>query len=125
MQKCGDSYSGELANISSPNYPDNYTVRSECIYLIRVPDAKAIRLTFYDFSTETEKDSFEYGIGASVDYKHKLGTFSGRLSGSYLPDPVTLHSNQVWILFLSDRSAVDRGWFLEYSAGWYILFYLI
>ncbi|XP_077980592.1 tolloid-like protein 2 [Glandiceps talaboti] len=111
-ETCGGVYSSKSGQLSSPMYPNNYTLRAECVYFIKIPNAKAIKLVFLDFSMENGRDTFEYGTGPTVDYRIKLGTYTG----SVIPQPIVLQNNSVWILFSSDRSISDKGWKLDYTA---------
>lgn len=52
---CSHDYSTETGVLTSPNYPNNYPVRMECIYTITVGINRQIVLSFTNFSLHGNK----------------------------------------------------------------------
>lgn len=52
---CSHNYSTETGVLTSPNYPNNYPVRTECIYTITVGINRQIVLHFTNFTLEGNK----------------------------------------------------------------------
>lgn len=49
---CGGTYLSNHGSLSSPNFPHNYYVSSDCVYKIVVPIGSTIKLKFTDFHLE-------------------------------------------------------------------------
>ena len=49
---CGRNYNGREGKIKSPNYPNYYSPRANCLYKITVPTGMRVRAKFNNFSVE-------------------------------------------------------------------------
>ena len=103
---CDEYHTSTNGSISSPNYPGAYPSNSDCTYIIDIPGASAITITFQDrFLLEANFDKLYYGTGLVADTSLAVGT----LSSYILPPPLTLYSSTVWLRFISDDNVVYEG----------------
>jgi len=106
-----------VGNVSSPNYPLNYPINTECSWVLNVPAGNTIEFTLVDMDIETAVscrwDYVELRDGGS------LGSNSlGKFCGSSLPSPARFISsgNQLFVKIRSDASVTGRG----FTASWKI-----
>ncbi|XP_019353396.2 cubilin [Alligator mississippiensis] len=110
---CSHEYNSDTGVITSPNYPNNYPVRTQCIYRITVRTNKQIVLHFTNFTLEGNKR-------CSLDYVeirdggYETSPFLGKYCGLTLPPVIVSHSNRLWIKFVSDVYGTKTG----FSAYW-------
>ena len=108
----------QSGTLSSPNYPNNYVDGRTCYYFIRVRNAQKIEFSINAFMTETDKDYFEYGQGATANFQNAIEQLTGDIgvtNGN--PRVFEVQGDQAWIIFSSDRNNADTGWTLTYRAG--------
>uniref|UniRef100_A0A8C0J8V6 Cubilin n=1 Tax=Chelonoidis abingdonii TaxID=106734 RepID=A0A8C0J8V6_CHEAB len=110
---CTHQYTDATGVLTSPNYPRNYPVKTECIYRIRVETNKQIALHFTNFILEGNKfcssDYVEIRDGG-----YETSPVLGKYCGSTLPPVIISHSNRLWIKFVSDVYGTRTG----FSAYW-------
>ncbi|XP_040449627.1 cubilin isoform X3 [Falco naumanni] len=110
---CSYNYSTETGVLTSPNYPNNYPVRIECIYTITVGINRKIVLRFTNFSLERSNicrnDHVEIRDGG-----YETSPYLGKYCGTDLPPVIISHGNKLWIKFVSDVFFTGRG----FSADW-------
>uniref|UniRef100_A0A8C3I7Z9 Cubilin n=1 Tax=Chrysemys picta bellii TaxID=8478 RepID=A0A8C3I7Z9_CHRPI len=110
---CSHQYTDATGVLTSPNYPRNYPVQTECIYRIRVETNKQIALHFTNFTLEGNKlcsmDYVEIRDGG-----YETSPVLGKYCGSTLPPVIISHSNRLWIKFVSDVYGTRTG----FSAYW-------
>ena len=96
MALCG----GHLKNsgrIQSPNYPDNYTSRKDCVWILEVEDGKQATLSFDNFETERDETcNYDY---LEIRDNDENGQLLGKFCGVDLPDDVLSKSNRLWAVF--------------------------
>uniref|UniRef100_A0ABM0MEN6 Fibropellin-3-like n=1 Tax=Saccoglossus kowalevskii TaxID=10224 RepID=A0ABM0MEN6_SACKO len=88
-----------------------------CYYFIKVPSTvgqQEVLLTFTVFRVELNKDFVFIGAGPTADIN---AAGASVLSGTTLPAPIAINSDQVWIIFYADSSTNDIGWILTYVSG--------
>lgn len=94
--------------ISSPNWPDFYPSRKDCVWHFTTTPGHRIRLTFINFELEPHQectyDHIEVFDGRNIN-SHSLG----RYCGSKLPHPITSSGNQMYMVFYSDASVQRKG----------------
>ncbi|OWK59671.1 Cubilin, partial [Lonchura striata] len=70
---CSHNYTSDTGTLTSPNYPNNYPVRTECTYTITVGINRHIVLNFTDFTLEGNKrcteDYVEISRGSPVKFQ--------------------------------------------------------
>ncbi|NXY42567.1 CUBN protein, partial [Ceuthmochares aereus] len=110
---CSHNYSAETGVLTSPNYPNYYPVRTECIYTITVGINRQIVLLFTNFTLEGNKvctnDYIEIRNGG-----YETSPFLGKYCGTDLPPVIISHGNKLWIKFVSDVFGTSTG----FSAEW-------
>uniref|UniRef100_A0A8C8BEW9 Cubilin n=1 Tax=Otus sunia TaxID=257818 RepID=A0A8C8BEW9_9STRI len=103
----------ETGVLTSPNYPNNYPVRMECIYTITVGINRQIVLNFTDFTLQGNKrcteDYVEIRNGG-----YETSPPLGKYCGTDLPPVIISHGNKLWIKFVSDVYGTANG----FSAEW-------
>ncbi|XP_072016847.1 tolloid-like protein 2 [Amphiura filiformis] len=109
---CGGTFNSFSGTISSPNYPNRYPVYASCDYIISVPTATAINITFHSFDVEYEYDYLVFGVGTNPE----TSSPSDSLTGSIVPDPFILGSGTMWFRFFSDSSLNNYGFLLTWEA---------
>uniref|UniRef100_A0A8B9GL35 Cubilin n=1 Tax=Amazona collaria TaxID=241587 RepID=A0A8B9GL35_9PSIT len=110
---CSHNYSTETGVLTSPNYPNNYPVQTECIYTITVEMNKQIVLNFTDFTLEGNKRCTQDYVEIR-DGGYETSPSLGRYCSTDPPPLIISHSNKLWIKFVSDRFGTRKG----FSAEW-------
>ncbi|KAM7405386.1 hypothetical protein PAMP_012653 [Pampus punctatissimus] len=107
-QKCGGTLTGDKDTFSSPFFPSNYPPTITCVWDIKVPKEKFVKVHFKKFSLQQNSNQ------CLKDYVDVNGQ---RLCGSNLKSTVfTSRSNTITVTFKSDSSYVDQGFTAEYEA---------
>uniref|UniRef100_A0A8C3CRJ2 Cubilin n=1 Tax=Cairina moschata TaxID=8855 RepID=A0A8C3CRJ2_CAIMO len=110
---CSHNYSTETGVLTSPNYPNNYPVRTECIYTITVGINRQIVLRFTNFTLEGNKRCTEDYVEIR-DGGYETSPPLGIYCGTDLPPVIISHGNKLWIKFVSDIFGTRQG----FSAEW-------
>ncbi|XP_078598285.1 neuropilin-2-like [Branchiostoma floridae x Branchiostoma japonicum] len=113
-QVCGGTLSAPLGGtVTSPNYPGYYPNYATCHWTITVPEGSIVLLTFDSFEIELGND-FLYIYDGGSDSRLRSWSFSGE----FIPDPIISTSNQMILLFTSDRyDDDDPGFQASYTAA--------
>ncbi|XP_059056661.1 tolloid-like protein 1 [Achroia grisella] len=102
--------------IVSPNYPDLYPSRKDCVWQFSTTPGHRIKLIFNVFELEPHQecayDHVSIYDGASADEKTL-----GRFCGSKLPHPVVASQNQMYVVFKSDASVQRKGFLATHSTA--------
>ncbi|XP_036131390.1 cubilin [Molossus molossus] len=111
---CGGLQTGESGVIASPNYPASYDSLTHCAWLLEVPQGHTITLTFSDFDIEDHFtcawDSVTVRNGGSPG-----SPIIGQYCGSSNPSPIQSGSNQLVVIFNSDHSVQNGGFYATWS----------
>ncbi|VDI57027.1 cubilin [Mytilus galloprovincialis] len=89
-------------NFSSPYYPGLYPNNKECKYIIDVPDGYVVVLHLYDIETESCCDHVSLG-----NYQYNKGSAGNQTIEST--------NSSMLVIFSSDSSNVDHGFFATYT----------
>ncbi|XP_076002095.1 ST14 transmembrane serine protease matriptase a [Genypterus blacodes] len=110
---CGGQLRGVSGTFTSPNYPNYYQPRIVCEWNIEVPTGKVVKITFSKFLLA--EPGQEKGTDCRKDYVEIEGK---KVCGEKEAGEVTEVSktNKMSVVFLSDRSYVDRGFSASYEA---------
>ncbi|XP_045117385.1 cubilin-like [Portunus trituberculatus] len=113
---CGGNLHQPEGYITSPGYPENYSRRQDCVWVIKVGIGRTIKLEFTDFkianSTPTCADDYlVIQNGESTSSPFLAG---GKFCGSVIPAPMESTSNALRIRFVSDNVDSDKGFKLSY-----------
>ncbi|KAJ3659671.1 hypothetical protein Zmor_011346 [Zophobas morio] len=110
---CGGSLSSPTGSIISPNYPEPYSVHTDCIWKIAVSTGSLIQAVFSDLDleehSECQLDYVEILDGPSLNSKSL-----GRFCTSH-PSFIRSTSNSLTVRFRSDLSRNGRGFQLQYT----------
>ncbi|XP_067013394.2 protein tolkin [Anabrus simplex] len=102
--------------ITSPNYPDYYPSRKECVWHFTTTPGHRIKLNFNEFEMEPHQEcAYDHIVlydGDSSDM-HTLGRFCG----SKLPHPILASGNQMLMVFKSDASVQRKGFSAVHSTA--------
>ncbi|XP_010605410.1 cubilin [Fukomys damarensis] len=111
---CGGIQTGEAGVITSPNYPGLYSSLTHCSWLLEAPVGHTITLTFSDFDVETHPDcawdSVTVRNGGSPE-----SPIIGQYCGTSKPRTIQSGSNQLTVIFNSDQSAENRGFYATWN----------
>ncbi|MES2775700.1 MAG: S8 family serine peptidase [Bacteroidota bacterium] len=88
-----------------------YTGRSNCKWLIKVPEGKKIKFEFTEMDLEIKKDQLYIFNGV-----HTNATILAIFSGPKPPPIVTSWGNMALIWFISSETNHGKGWKLHYTA---------
>ncbi|XP_061072328.1 membrane frizzled-related protein [Conger conger] len=115
-KECGGQKTGLEGSLSSPNHPKPYPHQQLCTWRISAAEGHVIRLTFRNFSLETqdvcEFDYVEVHDGGDVGD----GTVLGRFCGTSLPPDLTSSGPVMTVLFVADEGVADSGFYATYRA---------
>ncbi|KAM6162076.1 cubilin isoform 2-T2 [Erethizon dorsatum] len=111
---CGGIQTGEAGVITSPNYPGSYSSLTHCSWLVEAPAGHTITLTFSDFDIETHSscawDSVTVRNGGSPE-----SPIIGQYCGTSNPRTIQSGSNQLTVIFNSDQSVENGGFYATWS----------
>ncbi|XP_070547366.1 cubilin-like [Ptychodera flava] len=111
---CGENFYGiNSGHFTSPNYPSNYGNNLTCYYIISIPEAHSIIVTFLDYDVETSYDFIQVGKG-QITHENSLINYTTNYI--HAPPPLDVASDFVWLIFKSDSSTGRRGFYLTFSA---------
>uniref|UniRef100_A0A336L7R2 Metalloendopeptidase n=1 Tax=Culicoides sonorensis TaxID=179676 RepID=A0A336L7R2_CULSO len=102
--------------IYSPNYPEYYPAKKDCIWHFSTTPGHRIRLMFNAFDVESHQEC-AYDHVAVFDGNSPDSTTLGRFCGSKLPHPIASTSNEMYMLFNSDNSVQRKGFFATHSTA--------
>lgn len=88
----------------------SYKPNASCFWNLRIPDASWIKLTFIDFDLSPEDEVRIY------DQSEMNSNLLYSLTGSSVPDPITINASSIRITFLSDNSNQRDGFTLHWSS---------
>ncbi|XP_077982534.1 dorsal-ventral patterning tolloid-like protein 1 [Glandiceps talaboti] len=111
--ECGGTHllsSENSIEISSPNYPEDYSNYQDCTWIVTNTDGGNIRLLFSNLVTESSYDYVQFGSGNIPD------TNAAKYSGIVIPDVFTTSGDTAWIVFHSDGSNTNSGFVLTATA---------
>ncbi|CAG0898496.1 unnamed protein product [Cyprideis torosa] len=94
--------------ITSPNYPDHYPSKKNCVWKFVTTPGHRIKLVFSDFEMEPHQectyDHIEIFDGPS-DSERTMGRFCG----TKVPAPIVGSHNELFMTFTSDSSVQRKG----------------
>ena len=106
---CSGTFDNEQNEITTPNYPNDYTSSKTCYWNVNAPSGKRVELRFVDFKLESSSncryDYLEIYDGASSG-SSKIGN---RLCGSTRPSNKVSSGNRLYLKWRSDDSEHHSG----------------
>ncbi|XP_033646303.1 IgGFc-binding protein-like isoform X2 [Asterias rubens] len=113
---------------NSPGYPNNYPNSFKGFYVIWVPQARYINITFSEsFSIEKDRDALYVGPGFQYPLSLNTGPVSSQpgvvyqLDGYSSPGPVYILGDAAWLYFFTDDTTSVNGWQAAWEAGFEFL----
>ncbi|XP_053408750.1 cubilin-like isoform X2 [Mercenaria mercenaria] len=110
---CGGDYTSQHGSFTSPGYPNNYPINTECVWTVSVAPGNRVQLSFSFFNMEVH-DNCNYDY-LELHEGELGGPLLGRFCGNDIPSNLTAY-NGLWIKFRSDDSATGQGFIASYSA---------
>ncbi|XP_050525579.1 tolloid-like protein 1 [Daktulosphaira vitifoliae] len=111
---CKHEISAPHGKISSPNYPDAYPGRKDCVWHFTTTPGHRIKVIFDTFEMEPHQecayDHIVFYDGSTPDSQTL-----GRFCGSKSPHPIVSSSNQLYLAFKSDASVQRKGFLASHS----------
>ncbi|MFY9308972.1 MAG: CUB domain-containing protein [Bacteroidia bacterium] len=93
---------------SSTNYGDN----ADCSWIINPAGVASITITFGSFDIQSSMDQVQVYNNST-----NPATLMGAYSGSTIPAPVTIYSDNVLVTFTSDGATNAAGWGASYTSS--------
>ncbi|KAH3862569.1 hypothetical protein DPMN_025538 [Dreissena polymorpha] len=111
---CQHEISSPVGEISSPNWPDFYPSRKDCVWHFSTVNGHRIKVVFQNFELEQHQectyDHIEIFDGAN-NYANSLGRFCG----VKIPSQVISTGNELYMVFYSDASVQRKGFHALHS----------
>lgn len=105
----------EIGSISDNSaYDENYGNNQNCLWAIAPAGMDSVLINFRVFATEENYDYVYIYDGEPTfgnDYQLIIA-----YSGTQIPKPLMVYSDEVWVRFSSDPFMADKGFELEYTA---------
>lgn len=113
---CGGILQSSTDIVMSPNFPEKYPRMISCIWTIKVPMNHQIQLNFSDFELE-RSHSCVYDSLIIRDGGSSESPLMGKYCGKKSPFTLLSHSNQIWLMFVTDSSIEKKGFKLSYNTA--------
>ncbi|CAG9818509.1 unnamed protein product [Phaedon cochleariae] len=111
---CKHDIATHSGNLTTPNYPDNYPPKKECVWHLTTTPGHRVSIEFHFFELEPHQecsyDHVDFYDGPSMEYP-SLGVYCG----SKLPPLIVGSRNELFISFKSDSSTQKRGFLAAHS----------
>ncbi|XP_076459085.1 tolloid-like protein 1 [Babylonia areolata] len=105
---CGGEITKDQGFLTSPNYPDDYRPKKECIWKISVDEGYSVALKFQSFEIENH-DNCVYDFLEVRDGTDQTAPLIGRYCGYKIPDDIKSAGNHLYVKFVSDGSVQKAG----------------
>lgn len=102
--------------ITSPNWPNFYPARKDCVWHFTTKPGHRIKLTFREFGLEPHQEC-TYDHVVLFDGDDNNARSLGLFCGGATPDPITSSGNSMYMVFYSDASVQRKGFEAEYESG--------
>ncbi|KDR10358.1 Dorsal-ventral patterning tolloid-like protein 1, partial [Zootermopsis nevadensis] len=113
---CKYEITAPSGTISSPNYPDYYPSRKDCIWHFTTTPGHRIKLIFSEFELEPHQEC-AYDHIVIYDGDSPEAHTLGRFCGSKAPHPIIATGNQMLLVFKSDASVQRKGFFASHTTA--------
>uniref|UniRef100_A0A3B3QFP1 Metalloendopeptidase n=1 Tax=Paramormyrops kingsleyae TaxID=1676925 RepID=A0A3B3QFP1_9TELE len=108
--ECEHKIHSPSGTISSPNWPDKYPSRKECIWDITATPGHRVKIFEIEQHQECAYDHLE-----AFDGNSNKAAILGRLCGSKLPEPLISTGSRMYLRFISDASVQRLGFQATHS----------
>ncbi|XP_058055579.1 protein tolkin-like, partial [Anopheles bellator] len=102
--------------ILSPNYPDYYPPKQDCVWYFTTTPGHRIRLDFNVFDIEPHQEC-AYDHIVIYDGNSPDNRTLGRFCGTEVPNPIVSTSHQMCMIFNSDNSVQGSGFIASHSTA--------
>ncbi|XP_076463979.1 tolloid-like protein 1 [Babylonia areolata] len=112
---CQYEISKTEGEITSPNWPNFYPARKDCVWHFTTKPGHRVKLTFREFGLEPHQEcTYDHIVLFDGDDTNarSLGVFCG----SAIPDAITSSGNTMFMVFYSDASVQRKGFEAEYTS---------
>ncbi|XP_059206892.1 enteropeptidase [Centropristis striata] len=100
------------STFSSPNYPESYGNKAQCLWTLHAAEGRSLQLHFLDFDVEAGHDVVEVRDGAGPD-----STLLAVLTGRGPAHDLFSTANQLSVWFFTDKSGHGRGFNANFTSG--------
>ncbi|XP_055621202.1 tolloid-like protein 1 [Toxorhynchites rutilus septentrionalis] len=113
---CKYEVTSSNGQIFSPNYPDYYPPKKDCIWHFTTTPGHRIRLVFNVFDIEPHQEcAYDHIVVYDGDSTESFAL--GRFCGGKLPHPLSSTSNEMYMVFNTDTSVQRKGFFASHSTA--------
>ncbi|CAL4063003.1 unnamed protein product [Meganyctiphanes norvegica] len=105
---CKHEITAPTGEIFSPNYPDYYPSRKDCVWQFTTTPGHRIKLVFDEFEMEPHQEC-TYDHIMLYDGTTSESPILGRYCGAKVPHPIVASNNQMFMVFKSDSSVQRKG----------------
>lgn len=113
---CKYEVSSPNGQIFSPNYPDYYPPKKDCVWHFTTTPGHRIRLVFNVFDIEPHQEcAYDHIVIYDGDSPESYAL--GRFCGAKLPHPLSSTSNEMYMAFNTDSSVQRKGFFASHSTA--------
>ncbi|XP_014469873.1 PREDICTED: bone morphogenetic protein 1-like [Dinoponera quadriceps] len=113
---CKYEITAPMGTITSPNYPDYYPGRKDCVWHFTTRPGHRIKLIFRVFEMEPHQEC-AYDHIAIYDGDSPDSITLGRFCGTKEPHPILATANQMYMVFKSDASVQRKGFLATHSTA--------
>ncbi|XP_029672193.1 tolloid-like protein 2 [Formica exsecta] len=113
---CKYEITAPVGTITSPNYPDYYPSRKDCVWHFTTKPGHRIKLVFKVFEMESHQEC-AYDHIAIYDGDSADSLTLGRFCGTKGPHPILATGNQMYMVFKSDASVQRKGFLAIHSTA--------
>ncbi|KAL2720343.1 bone morphogenetic protein 1 [Vespula squamosa] len=105
---CKYEITAPVGTITSPNFPEYYPGRKDCVWHFTTKPGHRIKLVFKVFEMESHQEC-AYDHIAIYDGDSPESHTLGRFCGTKEPHPISATGNQMYMIFKSDASVQRKG----------------
>ncbi|XP_053392429.1 tolloid-like protein 1 isoform X5 [Mercenaria mercenaria] len=105
---CQHEITAPSGEISSPNWPDFYPSRKDCVWHFSTVNGHRVKIIFENFELEQHQEC-TYDHIEVFDGSNNYATSLGRFCGAKIPHQVISTGNELYIVFYSDASVQRKG----------------
>ncbi|CAB0044896.1 unnamed protein product [Trichogramma brassicae] len=114
---CKYEITSPSGTITSPNYPDYYPGKKDCVWHFTTTPGHRIKLIFKVFDMEPHQDC-AYDHIAIYDGDSPDSESLGQFCGNKEPHPILATGNQMFMVFKSDTSIQKKGFFAQHMTDY-------
>lgn len=105
---CQHEITAPSGEISSPNWPEFYPSRKDCVWHFSTVNGHRIKIIFENFELEQHQEC-TYDHIEVFDGSNNYATSLGRFCGAKNPHQMISTGNELYIVFYSDASVQRKG----------------